>query len=118
MNGGGGHHAAAVGVNGAVMVLILKSSMRGIRGWFYFFSTTLGSPSSILVMFRGQLYGTLIQRDDMKTLLHAHRFWVKMSCRTTKTTAVITIFCRYNHTFLVQGNRDQVKPAVISENPV
>ena len=46
---GGGHLAAAVDVGGAVMVLVLKSSMRGIRGWFYFFCTTLGSPCSILV---------------------------------------------------------------------
>ena len=41
--GGGGHDAAAVSVDGAVMVFVLKSSKRGIRGWFYFFSTTLGS---------------------------------------------------------------------------
>ena len=45
--GGGGHCATAVGVGGAVMVLFLKSLMRGIRGWFYFFCTTLGSPVRI-----------------------------------------------------------------------
>lgn len=37
---------------------------------------------------------------------------------TTKTAAEITIFCRYIHTFLVQGNRDQAKAAAISENPL
>ena len=34
--GGGGHGAATVGVGGAVMVLVLKSSMRGIRDGFIF----------------------------------------------------------------------------------
>ena len=55
VRGPGGHQrkagprGRAVGVSGAVMVLVLKGSMRGIRGWFYFFCTTLGSPVSILV---------------------------------------------------------------------
>ena len=55
--GGGGHGAAAVGVGGAVMVLVLKSLMRGIRGWLYCFCTTLGSPCIILVTLKCTWYG-------------------------------------------------------------
>ena len=55
---GPGPRGRVVGVSGAVIVLVLKGSMRGIRGWFYFFCTTLGSPSGILVLLlKCTLYG-------------------------------------------------------------
>ena len=44
--------------------------------------------------------------------------WFKISQKTIKTTAVITIFYRYNHTFLDWQNLVPHKPAAISENPI
>ena len=45
----GGHGAAAAIVRGVVIVLILKSSMRGAQGWFQILCKTFGSLGTLII---------------------------------------------------------------------